>query len=240
MPTYTLSELTSGARRRSDQENSDLCSNAEVEDYLQQGNTALYDILAQDHYGLFETRTTVQTAAGVDTVSISPLDDGTPYKLLEVDLLWQGRYYPLRRYNRSERGLREGIEGWSHPSQVRYRMVLEGPGAYDTMGWVLRFTPTPQAVHDIRITYMPEPPTLSNSALFPIPGWAEYIMLYAAIQMAMKEESKTMVVMLEGKLMQCQERILNHIRTPDAGQGETIPNEQDFGALDPELPWWTS
>lgn len=124
-----------------------------------------------------ESEATLTTVAGQSDYAL-PADF---FKLYGVDLNIAGVARTLRPYNRSERNRLQG--SWVPWMDVpRYRIVNS----------TLRLYPAPPAGTG-KIFYAPTAALLAaggDTVNFPN-GWEKYVVVYAAIQMLMKEESST-------------------------------------------------
>lgn len=146
------------------------------------------------------------------------------YKLYGVDLNFHGNLRSLKRYETPERNaFRE-----THPEVLpRYRMV----------GSNLRLYPIPSPGLAGSILYAPEATVLVNAGdtvNYPN-GWEQYIVLSAAIQALMKEESSVRDLMTERAVIEAKIREWKENRdlaTPKQAVDVTV---SDF---DPDLWLW--
>jgi hypothetical protein len=113
LPSMTLAELRTAVRERSDQVESEFCSDTELNSYINQSYYELYDLLVQkygDDY-FVSTDTSIVTDGTNDRFSIASLSPAV-YKLLGVDLqiagtagAANGSYITLQRFNFAERSV---------------------------------------------------------------------------------------------------------------------------------------
>lgn len=139
----------------------------------------LYDFLVTKFEDYFVTSGTIALTASTEAYALSGLTQF--YKLLGVDVLENGRYRSLSRFNFSERNDSAGVNA-SSLSQLRYQ--LRGSSLY--------FHPAPGVSGTARVWFVPRMSQLVN------PGdtfdaineaWAEFVILAAAIKCMDKEES---------------------------------------------------
>lgn len=156
-----------------------------IDAFINEGVQRLHEKLVEA-YGeeYVESTSALTTAAGTSDYN---LPTGM-LKLYGVDLTISGRVCTLRPFMRAERnGLREGGITWQ--TVPRYRVV----------GSKLRLLPVPQSVLSGTFYYAPDATVLvstSDTVSFPN-GWERYVVLYAAIQCLMKEESDVRELRIE-------------------------------------------
>lgn len=143
------------------------------------------------------------------------------YKLFGVDLEYHGIMRALTRYERPERNA--------------YREILpEALPRYSLVGSNLRLYPIPTAGLAGTILYAPEATVLVNagdSVTYPN-GWEKYIVIDAAIQALLKEESDTRALMAE------RERIEKEIREAKEARDMATPKRVvDVMMTDLDVLW---
>lgn len=200
----TFGEMKLRARQRADQVNSTFIKEPELEQYINDSITELYDVLVQkfgsDYYIKdFE----FQTVQGVRDYDL-PADF---YKLKGVDLIrgQQDRDVTLKPFMFIERNKRSLFDNF------RYRIV----------GSQISFL-QPDTSRSIRLWYVPISERLvDDSDTFDgINGYEEYVIIDAAIKMLTKEESDTQVLMQQ-KMMMLQ-RIEEAADNRDEGQSDRV------------------
>lgn len=143
------------------------------------------------------------------------------YKLFGVDLEYHGIMRSLTRYERPERNAYREIRPEALP---RYSLV----------GSNLRLYPIPTAGLAGTILYAPEATVLVNagdSVTYPN-GWEKYIVIDAAIQALLKEESDTRALMAE------RERIEKEIREAKEARDMATPKRVvDVMMTDLDVLW---
>lgn len=177
MASVTLTNLIARVRERADMAGSSFVADsanglyAWINEANQKLHGMLVDALGEEYISSSSALTTV---AGTSDYA---LPTGF-YKLYGVDLLYQGQYRNLERYERAERNYyREYKPEWL----PRYGLV----------GSNLRLYPTPQSVMTGSILYAPEATVLTtgtDTVNYPN-GWERFIVIDAAIQALAKEES---------------------------------------------------
>ena len=143
------------------------------------------------------------------------------YKLFGVDLEYHGIMRALTRYERPERNAYREIRPEALP---RYSLV----------GSNLRLYPIPTAGLAGTILYAPEATVLVNAGdtvTYPN-GWEKYIVVDAAIQALLKEESDTRALMAE------RERIEKEIREAKEARDMATPKRVvDVMMTDLDVLW---
>ena len=225
-------DLIDRVRQRADMENNFFVSDDEVQTYINAGIAELHDILiqtyGQDYYVKSKEFT---TSSGVDSY---PINDSTStnnigmtdfYKVRGVDCKVNGQeWFTLRPFNFNERNLYQNWGQWSvlGISNIRYRMV----------GSDFVFTPVPDTATSVRIWYIPTArqfstsyPTGSTETFADINGYAEYVVIDAAIKCLQKEESDVQVLLLQKQAM--KKRIEESANNRDAGHPLSVTDIYD-------------
>lgn len=169
-------------RQRSDHENSDFVTDAELESWIGQSAADLHDLVI-DHAGpeAFQASQTIPTVAGTDVYSLS----GDFYRLIGVDVQFGSRWEAIHPYMPHERNRFDGFNGWTSPRDVRYALA----GRLSSGVVQIQFIPTPQAVYQTRIWYVP----LAYDTVIPYSavtfnGWDEYIISDVCAKVLEKKE----------------------------------------------------
>lgn len=210
--TTTLAQLRTTARRRADMENSTFVSDAELNDYINDAGSELYDLLVTMYRQYFHQTTTVTLVANTEAYSL-PTDI---YKLLAVNRLEGGVRYPLEQFMLDE------LPDWEVD---RLYPVLTGEVLrYRILGNQIYFAPKPTAGGTIELHYVPQytkltgDPDVVNYAF--VNGWERFISIHAAIEMRSKEESPT--DRLERNLAKVTQLITEAAANRDAGKPQRI------------------
>lgn len=175
MASVTLTTLLTRTRERADMAGSSFVADARLTDWINEANQKLHAMLVDSMGEEYVSSTQAFTTVAGQS------DYGLPssfYKLLGVDLDYHGIMRSLQRYERPERNLYREL----HPEALpRYALV----------GTNLRLYPAPPAGLTGSILYAPEATVLVNagdSVTYPN-GWERFIVIDAAIQALLKEES---------------------------------------------------
>lgn len=177
--SVSLTTLRALVRERADMVGSAFVADTAtgLDAWINEGYQRLHGLLVEamgDEY--VESQATLTTVAGTSDYALP----ATFFKLYGIDLPVGGSTRTLRPFTRGERNSLTAV----NPSWLtvpRYRVT----------GSNLRLLPAPQSVMVGTIFYAPVCPTLtagSDSVSVPN-GWELYIVLYAAIQALLKEES---------------------------------------------------
>jgi hypothetical protein len=188
--------------------------------WINEGNQKLHGMLVEamgEEY--VSSSTSLTTVAGTATYA---LPSGF-FKLYGVDLTYHGDTHALLPYMRSERAAYQQEE-----------LVLRGPPRYSLVGSNLKLQPTPQSVMTGTIYYAPEATVLSSGtdAVNYPNGWEKYVVLYAAIQALLKEESS--VTGLRQELAEVEKEIERAKEARDYANPKTLV---DMDLVDVYSPW---
>lgn len=208
----TLAQFRTRTRQRADMENSTFVSDSELNGYINQSITELYDLLVASNSEYFLSSTTSTVASGDSTITL-PSDF---YKLRGVDFYLGGRWCDLEQFNFNERNLDSTTYSFAG-TQVKYRL----------QGSTLKFIPEDNASGQYRIWYTPIPTALSSDSdsFDGINGWEEYVVVDAAIKCLIKEESST------NELMQIKAQLAKRISDMSAKRDSAKPKTiTDTGA----------
>lgn len=177
--TRTLAEMVADVRERTNQENSDLCSDAEIGEYLNQELAELWSHIVQGagqpYYRV--TSSPISVVVGTPTYSL-PADF---WRLQDVTAEVGGRTFGLRPFMPVER--------------ARLIDSTEWPGApwaqemYRLQGDVIEFLPNRHAM-TVRLAYTPSCPRLELADSFDgINGWEVAAIYGACATVQAKEET---------------------------------------------------
>lgn len=208
--TMTLAQLRTAVRQRADMVNSQFCSDAEINSYINQSYFELYDLLIQKYGDNYYVADPAVFATDGQTMQF-PLPNGVltftngrtnatgyvapaMYKLLGVDLELANQsdsFVTIKPFNFSDRNRYAvpNFQSFYGVTNMRYRLN----------GDYLWLTPTPTSGQNIQIWYAPRLTQLSADAdtCDGISGWTEYIICDAAMKCLQKEESDVSVLMAE-------------------------------------------
>lgn len=222
MAAVTLTTLRTRVRERADMVGSSFVGDtatgldAWINEAVQKLHGMLVDALGEEYISSSSSFTTV--AAQSDYA----LPTGF-FKLYGVDLTMGGDVYALEPYMRPERNVYRNTQtaGWYLP---RYSLV----------GSNLRLYPAPAAGLTGAVLYAPEATALSNgsdSVNFPN-GWERFVVLDAAIQALLKEESSVTALVNE------RESVVREIQQSKEARDYANPKRVvDTSLVDSEI-WW--
>lgn len=190
----TLAQLRTDARETADMVNQTLfITDTELTRRINESIARLYGILVQargeDYY---RTSSAVVTVANVRTVALPT----TFLSLSGIDIVLSTNVtIDARPIDFGDRArFFNDTSGWWSFQSVYYS--IEGPN--------LVFYPTPRAVHNLTIWYIPHAPTLTaDSDTFDgINRWEHWVVIDTAIQLLAKEESDTTALVFERERME--------------------------------------
>jgi hypothetical protein len=222
--TFTLAQLQTKVRQRSDTEGSRHVTDVEIADYLNTAYAELYEILAQSGRHYFESVQAI-TTSGSATVNLLPDYMFT----LRVD------YLPSATVRRRLREVQVAeLERWP----------VNGSSAtgYRTIGSTLALYSTPPSGQNYEHRYVPACPVLVNpgDTVDGIGGWEELLVVSSAILVGLKEE--TDVSTLRQQQAELRSRITQAAEDRELlSTGRIIDEDEpqrDEGSFDVR-PWWS-
>lgn len=189
MASVTVSTLLSRVRERADMVGSSFVTNTAngLYAWLNEANQKLHGMLV-DALGeeFVSSSSAFNTVVGTSDYAISGL-----YKLYGIDVLFQGNYWALQPYVRSERNVYRNLS--SSYEIPRYSLI----------GSSIRLYPVPSSVLPCTVLYAPEATVLTTGAdtvNYPN-GWERFIVIDTAIQVLAKEESSVTTLTAERALI---------------------------------------
>lgn len=219
MGTVTLTVLRTRVRERADMVGSSFVADAAtgLDAWINEAHQRLHGMLVD---ALGEEYVSSTSAFTTSSSSDYPLPSGF-YKLFGVDLEYHGIMRSLTRYERPERNVYRELRPEALP---RYAIV----------GSNLRLYPVPAAGLTGSILYAPEATVLvggSDSVTYPN-GWEKFIVIDAAIQALLKEESSVTALVAE------RERIEREIRDAKEARDMATPKRVVDVTLTDLDPFW--
>jgi hypothetical protein len=214
MRAYTLAEMRTRVRRRTDSEHSAFVSDDELNGYISDGYARLIDILTKSGLAYFESTQTITTDGAVEYNL--PADY---YGTVGVDYKRDAQHWtevPRLQVQERNRFTETGAE-WA----LGYRIV----------GTKIRFYPTPAAGREYRHIYVPAPAKLTTDAqtIDGVAGWEKLVELLAARDVLAKEESST---------TQVERQILEEIeRIEEAAENRELASPHRIVDVDAYRPW---
>lgn len=215
----TLAQLRTNARSRADMPSTTFVTNAELNTWLNEGIAIVHDKLVAAYSGDYLESSASFTTDGSEYLDL-PNDF---YKLIGLDLGVGGTTYTLQPFETAERSIYANSSFTAWPDIPRYKFS----GADR-----IRLLPAPNANATGTIWYIPKATTLSGDAdtvSFPN-GWERYAVVYAAIQMLMKEESDP--VQLQMLLAKWDNELKDLFENRDVGAAHKVLD------MDNVENWW--
>ncbi len=202
--TFTVTEIESRARNRSDTVNDPFFSSAELIEYIDTGYCKLYDLLVSRFQNYFLTSSAITTVAGQSDYTL-PADF---YKLQGLDQLDGTQTYTLLPFNFNERNQQNAQTVPLYPTPL-FRYVLKSS--------VLTLLPTPSDTKTLTLWYTPAPVkiTAGNQTIDGIAGWEEYVVNDVCVQIRKKQDLDASG--FEGERALAEKRILEMGQERDAG-----------------------
>lgn len=214
--TKTLAQLRAMARELADQETSAQATafvdDAELNSRINEGCKRLYNLLIRTRgQPYYSKTTTVSTVDGTATYALPAdfylltnvvADDGSTFHQLPV---WSpADRASLRRWEQSG--------GGTSVYHLRYRLMAGN----------LELRPAPKRVYTVELTYVPTftELTLDGDTFDGINGWEKLAALYAAIDLANKEEADPAPLELERQRLELE--VLQLAGSRDAGLPEEV------------------
>lgn len=222
MASVTLTTLRTRVRERADMVGSSFVADSAtgLDAWINEANQRLHgmlvDALGEEYVSSTSSFTTVSGTS----------DYALPagfYKLYGVDLNYEGAIRTLQRYERNERNTYREIRPERLPR-------------YNVVGSNLRLYPATTNGLSGTILYAPEATVLvngSDTVSYPN-GWEKYIVIEAAIQALMKEESSVTALVAE------RERIEREIRDAKESRDMAMPKrvvDMELVELESDLYW---
>lgn len=182
----------------------------------------LYNQIVQTNEHYFSTTSTISVVGGTDSYAL-PADF---YKLdgvdLQVDAL-SGRYLTLRPFMFAERNkFRSGLAFSNSPYGQVFKYLLAGSN--------IKFLPIPSMNATVQLWYTPNPTIVSafTDSLQVVVGGDEYMSLYIACAMLIKEESDC--TELNSKRQEVLAQLKTALRNRDEGAPKYITDESSINA----------
>lgn len=221
----TLLTMRTEARRLADMENSTFVSDAELDIWINEGISDLYDKLisvqGQEYY---RAEVSVALVPGTAVYTVTGL-----YKVLQVEVPGTVTDEPeiLEPYHLRNRHAGTGTSWSSHHKNRRYRLFGEvaSDGTYTQR---IRFRPTPDRSENATLVGIPPAPTLSSGSDVwdGFNGWETYPILFTAIRALDKEESDSSA--FRADLARLEQRINTLGQEVDMGHGGKIIDVEGF------------
>ncbi len=183
----TLAQLKERARQRADMENSEFVSDAELTQYINASLAELHDLLIGVYNEDYQMHEHIFAGDGTNVAYNLPADF---YKMRGVDVRQgpNGQWATVKRFNFNRRNEQQNAYLWNLLGlpYMEYRIV----------GSTVRFNRVPETNLEFRLFYNPKAAELVNDTdtYDDVNGFAEYVVVDAAIKMLQKEESDVSVL----------------------------------------------
>ena len=211
----TLIELREQCLQRSDMVNSQFVTTAELDFYINNSATELYDILLAS-YGndyFMADGYTFNLISGQETYNLP----NNFYKMAGIEILVGDKAYALDRFNFGERNYYRNspyVAIYGTPS-YRYRLF----------GNKIMFVPKPTGAYQMVLYYAPKMPVLTtgvNIDLSIIDGWTEYIVIDVAIKLLTKSGRLEELQPYVGQKMEIKQRLTEMKEYRDWGTADRV------------------
>ena len=222
----SLSDIRTRARQRADMENSQFVADSEIDQYINDAYSELYDLIVSRFEDYFIEEPVEFTITSGSSYSL-PSDF---YKLAGLDKAsFNTDYFALRPFsfaNRNNNTNTNKLRGIN--TDVQYRIV----------GSKLRFVPEGNAPGSYRMWYVPSFTKLAADSdtvdeSISRNNWDDYIVITAAMKMLAKEESDISVLLMERQKIEA--RIEEMAQNRDIGDTDRITDVTTLGYDDPYL-----
>lgn len=222
--SITLEALRLGARQRADQLGfEDRFPDAEVDGYINAGIAEVYDMLVSAQgYAYYGVQETYPVAADTESFAL-PVDF---YKAYKVEYINGSTRYELDRVSETDVSDLSNIEA-GRPLYFRVRASQ------------LDVFPAVSTGSTILLSYVPSATQLVNpSDTFDgINGWEEYVMVFAAKKMSLKDADFELVNYHLGELNRLEERIKRMAADRTSGKPQRIQDVRGATAAR-RMGWW--
>lgn len=208
----TLAELKQQSRQRSDMENSEFVSDAELTQYINSSLAELHDLLIAAYNEDYVMEEYIFSA----TDAIEYVLPANFYKLRGVDLRTgpDGQWSTVKRFNFNRRNEQQNAFTWNLLGlpYMEYRLV----------GNKVRFNRTPDLNMQFRLFYYPKATklVLDTDVYDDVNQFSEYVVVDAAIKMMQKEESDVSVLLAQKEAL--RQRIIAMAANRDANEPASV------------------
>jgi hypothetical protein len=234
----SLQQLGIACRQRADRLNSNFVTLPEINSYINQSMTELYDLLITTYEDYFKAPNAIFYSAGGNQQQY-PLPNGiTQFYQNDGTTLFTPK--PIYKLLGLDLGLNVSNNGWVTVDKFNFigrnRYFYPNTSStiygvfncqYRWMGNSLELIPTPSASQPFRIHYIPKLPVLlqpNDITDISISGWLEYVITDVAMKILQKEESD--VSILAAQKLFLKSRIEESAPNKDAGRPDTISDSR--------------
>lgn len=212
--TFTVSELITRVRERSNTERSNFVTDDEIIRYIDQGYTKLYDLIVSKFENYYISDYSFQTTGSTQFFDL-PADF---YKMVGLDQFqnFSGsgeNALTVRPFNFNERNRYNNIL-FAVTAAAFYRYLIQGTK--------IKILPQPDAGITFKMWYVPAPVKITTTAqtIDGIAGWEEVVILTAAIQVMNKQELDSSALKLEQR--EAIDRVITMATERDAALPERV------------------
>lgn len=212
--TFTVAELITRIRERSNTERSNFVTDDEIIRYIDQAYTKLYDLIVSkfENYYIAEHSFTTD---GVNQFYDLPADF---YKLVGIDQLQNtsgsgDNALTVRPFNFNERNRYNNIL-FAVTAAAFYRYLIQGSK--------IKILPQPSVGITFKLWHIPAPAKITTSAqvIDGIAGWEEVVILTAAVQIMNKQELDSSA--LKREQLEAMDRVITMATERDAALPERV------------------
>jgi hypothetical protein len=193
---------------------------AEVDRRLDQGAAKLYRLLATCDPDLYLEYKEITVVSGTDTYAVpsKPGDSYDFWKARGVDVLFNGIWHPMKKFNHAERNQ---YQDCSTELGTRWRVL----------GGNLRLRPTPNWGGTVKLWYIPAPWVFENDSatLDGIAGYEEYVILWAVIKG--KEKDRYDARDLKEDMMDIEAEIREQATSTDVAEPDRVRDVEAEGQV---------
>lgn len=212
--TFTVSELITRVRERSNTERSNFVTDDEIIRYIDQGYTKLYDLIVSKFENYYISDHSFTTTGSTQFFDL-PADF---YKMVGLDQFqnFSGsgeNALTVRPFNFNERNRYNNIL-FAVTAAAFYRYLIQGTK--------IKILPQPDAGITFKMWYVPAPVKITTTAqtIDGIAGWEEVVILTAAIQVMNKQELDSSALKLEQR--EAIDRVMTMATERDAALPERV------------------
>ena len=212
--TFTVSELITRVRERSNTERSNFVTDDEIIRYIDQGYTKLYDLIVSKFENYYISDYSFTTTGATQFFDL-PNDF---YKMVGLDQFqnFSGsgeNALTVRPFNFNERNRYNNIL-FAVTAAAFYRYLIQGSK--------IKILPAPDAGITFKMWYVPAPVKITTSAqtIDGVSGWEEVVILTAAIQVMNKQELDSSA--LKREQLEAIDRVITMATERDAALPERV------------------
>lgn len=212
--SFTVSELITRIRERSNTERSNFVTDDEIIRYIDQGYTRLYDLIVSKFENYYINDYSFQTTGSTQFFDL-PADF---YKMVGLDQFQNtsgsgDNALTVRPFNFNERNRYNNIL-FAVTAAAFYRYLIQGSK--------IKILPPPDAGITFKMWYIPAPTKITSTAqqIDGIAGWEEVVVLYAAVQIMNKQELDS--TPLKREYAEAVDRVITMATERDAALPERV------------------